>query len=117
MSRGDRNRNRPTVRAPAGADATRRRRPPRTDSGAAGRLVRDAMLFGLLVAGVGVLFLGIFTASDLLWGSYFGADPGIGQALSLGVMTVGVAIATLLWVGREVGMAARQGIRRARSSR
>lgn len=117
MSRAARDPDRPTLRGPTTDRPPARRTDHGSDAGTLAQLVDDGIMIGLVVAGVGFVFVLVFTVAQAVWGSYFGADPGIGQWLSGGVMTVGVAVATLLWLGRELGSAARSQLDRVRSSR
>lgn len=60
------------------------------------------MLLGQVIAGVGLVFVLFYVVVRLLWGSYLGADPSLGLSISLFVLLVGVIVAALLWIGREI---------------
>ena len=102
------------IKSEKGASRPLGRRPRRTPNEFGETFVGDGMRIGLVMAGIGLLFVMIFAGSELVWGSYFGADPAVGLSLSFGVMTVGVAIATGLWILREVATGASSALRKRR---
>lgn len=76
----------------------------------------DAVSFGILlaqvIAGMGLLLAVLFWLIDAVWGSYLGADAGIGLSMSLFVLVVGVALTVMLWGSRELAVVARRRVER-----
>ena len=89
-------------------------RPTQARADAGWTIVRDGVRVGLIMAGIGLLFVIVFAGSEVVWGTYFGADPTIGLSLSFGVMTLGVAIATGLWILREISVGASRALQQRR---
>ena len=98
--------NAPIVRSPE-LPATRQPPAATTSEGWLLPATTDGILFGGTMAGIGFLFTLIFLISEIAWGSYFGANPGVGLSLSIGVLILGVAVATILWIVRELSIIAR----------
>lgn len=115
MNSPTRDPNTPTLRGPATGLSTDSDTGASSDQSTIDRLIRDGIMVGLILAGLGFVFVGMYTLTGMIWGTYFGADPGFGQALSAAVMTTGIAIATLLWLGREVGSVVASKVDESRS--
>ena len=61
-----------------------------------------AIIVGRVTAAVGLGFLVFFFVLDLTFGNLAGMDLEVGMALSAVVLFFGLALATILWVGREL---------------
>ena len=83
------------------------RRPP--------SLIDFGIIIGHVSAAIGLAFIGFFLLVELVLGDFAGADSAIGIGLSLGILVFGVAIATVLWVGREIAGAGTVVVERVRS--
>lgn len=61
-----------------------------------------AIIIGRVTAAFGLGFLAFFFVLDVTVGEIAGADLEVGVVLSAIVLLFGVALATILWVGREL---------------
>lgn len=60
------------------------------------------ILLGLISAGVGMVFLLFYVLVAIVWGAYLGVNAGLGVNAAMLILLLGLAVATLVWIGREI---------------